>query len=905
MKSYLNRLVLIVLSAFLLVLVGCQRAEIDYDGQETLTVQIADSRMETRTSFDSAEGKFKWNTGDEIAIYFSDATSGRYENYELNVVPDGSKATIVSSLPQKKVRSFYAVYPADAAVAPGTNNALKVVLPSSYDISSLLAGGHEDFVPVPMVAKNDPSSMRLDFVHVGGLLQIRCYKIKPEATTVKVTFDKDVTGTFTVSLPASGAPFEPTISSTANTGKNVVTFTIASTDAGIGSGVNPLILNVPVPCASFGSVKVEAFDYSGASLNAQTYSEVPLQFLRHHGKHLAFTELSAIYEVDGLGSAIEFDYTGGIDQLAANFKSFKTVDGVETPVPFEIQYSPTGLDGSWSNVAPDWLTMVAGIDYGGSVEGEEMLIAIQAKDNDVPTDANGVVLDAHTLALRDESLPLAVDVDLSTINVATGQSISRTTANCYVVQAPGTYRFPVVYGNAIANNETNESAFRAKKNETEYYPDEGEFPEVWYYATATRPIPGTFTVNGYTIRNGWLGRYLDHADSYIYYPYIREQLAHKPSPPSTYTACLLWMDSPGLIDPVDVVYHQGGTYKDDYISFAISRDNIAQGNAVLALKADDVIVWSWHIWVTDQPLGPSSQLRVPYLYGASATNPGTTYDNYFSPIPLGWCDSKTVSRFDERSYYVRAVQLDQDGVASSAVLIKEKAGPVTIVAGSCPYYQPGRKDPMPAFNGDYNSPGRKACYPPYSENPYHPRKNTPGYMTIGYAIQHPNLEYFSDTSYLPADWSNPTFGNCWNSTVFASQQYGRNSPAIMTKTIYDPTPVGFTIPDIWKTLGWYKNANNFDSHFGERDSVIGSIVTYKDTDTFFAFLPAMGGIFYNALYDQLEDLGTRSIYKGSIPNMVDVYYGLQHTMIYGTPADGLTLQSSTMSYACPALPVRE
>ena len=44
------------------------------------------------------------------------------------------------------------------------------------------------------------------------------------------------------------------------------------------------------------------------------------------------------------------------------------------------------------------------------------------------------------------------DFDLSTV------SHSRNTANCYVVNASGTYTFPLVYGNGIKNGAPNAPA---------------------------------------------------------------------------------------------------------------------------------------------------------------------------------------------------------------------------------------------------------------------------------------------------------------------------------------------------------------------------------------------------------------------------------------------------------------
>ncbi|MBQ3381781.1 MAG: Ig-like domain-containing protein, partial [Bacteroidales bacterium] len=49
-------------------------------------------------------------------------------------------------------------------------------------------------------------------------------------------------------------------------------------------------------------------------------------------------------------------------------------------------------------------------------------------------------------------------IDLSLMDIY-GNTVSRTTANCYVVSKPGFYKIPMVYGNAIKNGATNRGAY--------------------------------------------------------------------------------------------------------------------------------------------------------------------------------------------------------------------------------------------------------------------------------------------------------------------------------------------------------------------------------------------------------------------------------------------------------------
>ena len=45
------------------------------------------------------------------------------------------------------------------------------------------------------------------------------------------------------------------------------------------------------------------------------------------------------------------------------------------------------------------------------------------------------------------------------------EGVPYNTANCYVVSAPGTYIFPIVYGNAIKNGAVNTDAYRKNQSD--------------------------------------------------------------------------------------------------------------------------------------------------------------------------------------------------------------------------------------------------------------------------------------------------------------------------------------------------------------------------------------------------------------------------------------------------------
>lgn len=133
------------------------------------------------------------------------------------------------------------------------------------------------------------------------------------------------------------------------------------------------------------------------------------------------------------------------------------------------------------------------------------------------------------------------------------------TANSYIVNAPGTYTLPLVYGNAIVNGSTNESAYKTKNT--------GE---------------------------GILKTFINHLGLGITSPYIYENKDANGNNLSAQNAELLWQDVNGLV--TDVQLTDGGKA----LQFKVNKNVIQQGNAVVAISdSEGTIMWSWHIWVTD------------------------------------------------------------------------------------------------------------------------------------------------------------------------------------------------------------------------------------------------------------------------------------------------------------------
>ena len=317
---------------------------------ETLTARIEGVPAGTKTTYDSEGplGEFRWTTGDQIAVHYSD---GSY-----TVLPiDPATGAVDAPSTAARTRDFYAVYPASAAVSDPAvaanygNPTLQVTYPATYDISDIVNGtvpGKDfEYSPCPMVAKNNPESDLLYFYHVSGLVRVKMELLDARSAYVRFTFDKDVTGTYTVVNPGSATP---TVSSRGiNTG-NIVTVTL-NNGAGIGgrSYSTPVYISIPVPCGMYTNVKVEILDAYNQVQESATV--LPLKFARHRGARLSFAEFrnlpptyivgkfsvsdtKSVYFAKG-NLLVENTLTGGVNQRVWKFE--------ENQWNYHTEYDPT------------------------------------------------------------------------------------------------------------------------------------------------------------------------------------------------------------------------------------------------------------------------------------------------------------------------------------------------------------------------------------------------------------------------------------------------------------------------------------------------------------------------------------------------------------------------------------
>jgi len=454
-------------------------------------------------------------------------------------------------------------------------------------------------------------------------------------------------------------------------------------------------------------------------------------------------------------TSINWDYTFEVTPPAAvsyqggnteyTVKSYRMhSSGTTQAVAWSAEFSTDGGQ-TWTTTCPDWLT-----DFTASDDGKRGVFtaAISAQQG-IPNSHNDLLQAAE---------PISSIYDLST----KGGDTPMNTANCYVINAPGIYSLPLVYGNAIKNGEPNPSAY-------------------------------TSSVSGTDI----LSDFVNHLDAAITDPYIYNNAGCTPK-----DAVLVWQDEKELVTNVALALDGHN------LTFEVPKASIRQGNAIVAVRdADDKIMWSWHVWVTD--FVPGLDPTVEECYDPAKTQRDKIVINLqgvkytFMGVNIGWCDAE-VTTYDARSVKVRFTQAKTG--ATQIITLTQASHKISKI-GNNPYFQFGRKDPMlagiPATSGSFVWTN-KECYSDgyvYDESV--------GKVAIGTSIQNPHIFYNYGSS-SPYDWCANSYYNLWSADNTVTTV---NDNAVV-KTIYDPSPVGYHLPASNAFRGFTYNGWGNPSGFG-------------------------------------------------------------------------------------------
>jgi len=269
-------------------------------------------------------------------------------------------------------------------------------------------------------------------------------------------------------------------------------------------------------------------------------------------------------------------------------------------------------------------------------------------------------------------------------------------------------------------------------------------------------------------------------------------------------------ESVGTVKSVEVLWESFGTstapkagdlvksvsYSNGTITFQTS-DTFKEGNAVIAARGSyDEILWSWHIWMTDEPSACSyrnvDKLVMDRNLGATSATPGD--------------------------------------VGALGLL-----------------YQWGRKDPFLGSSSISNNVEAKSTITWPS-----PVSSSSSRGTIAYAVEHP-------TTFITYNDGNNDWYYTGSSTVDNTRWQSK-------KTIYDPCPAGWRVPDggdkgIWAKAGF----DDQDYDDSDEGMLFGSGISSPAS-----WYPASGCRYYSG--GGLDNVGYYGSYWSVTPSGNGAYY---------------------------------
>lgn len=356
--------------------------------------------------------------------------------------------------------------------------------------------------------------------------------------------------------------------------------------------------------------------------------------------------------------------------------SYRTAsDGTTQAVPWKVVgYSVDGGSTYTAN-KPAWLTALSKESGDGGTAADQGTATLTKDVKDF-------------LALRNKTLKEATitssasaPYDLS-LHDHNGNTTLRNTANSYLISAPGHYRIPLVYGNAIENGVTNDKSY------------------------ISHAAAGNSNV---------LYNFQDHAGHNIDNPWIEK--TNSGANASVDGAEVVWADAANLVSSLSIAHDSGDTFLD----FEVKASDIQSGNAVVAVKKGSTIVWSWHLW-----FAPKDALdKIPVT-----NHQGVVYN--FTKETLGWKPTQWTGTTYDQARTVK-VKVEQTG-SKQITVINITQNPGNVKKGATTHYQFGRKDALPGVDASDLAANS------------HFTQNAGDNMTIMNNIQNPDKFYLNNLS---------------------------------------------------------------------------------------------------------------------------------------------------------------
>lgn len=735
-----------------------------------------------------------------------------------------------------KLRFFaYAPYNATGLTLPAPDVAGTPVLEYTVPAS---AADQRDLVAASSMEYGDvyKSPISLAFDHILTGIRFSVSSDMPKGTITKVLIKNVCSrgsynmGTKQWTLSTSSlANFEQTVNQTVGDAEHELT-----------SG-NLTFMLMPQTLPANASIEVEYTEFTSKKV-LQLKCDVA-GTLWEPGKLITYRLSSssiAVEPVISVSTPADVPYNGGKQTLKIDSYLLVCQSGQEVakvPAFWKSEYFDE-TTGQWTSKTPAWGSVQA-MGIGGMNGTVDVTVNPQTGEY-VPSPHN----------LKMKGMPVLGSVD-KPYNLASKQCDDKegSTANCYVVNNPGYYKLPVVYGNGVKNNSKVDDCYKSK-------------------LSAGPNVLSTF-VNAY-------GNPIK--DSHIYHDCEK----------TLTDAVLLWQDVKGLVTDVKLSSNK------EMLHLTIPADDtFQQGNAVVAVRDNTgMILWSWHIWVTDFVPEQPSEIVTKYDHNQTQHDRKITNlagENYtLMGVPIGWVDGD-IYLYKERSGRVRFKHTT--GAVECEVTIKQLAQDLRTYRA--PYFQWGRKDPiMPAdvtrkINKETET---RECYD--ANGNVVPYQSSSSQATVAEGIKNPLISYATVTNNHSQflGWCSENFFNLWSLNDVNSGMVDTNVPVV--KTIYDPSPRGYCLPPMNAFTGITYNGGDIK---GDNPPSAGYINTpFKTTAE---YNENMGFIFYcnrmpgQSAYDTsggvwyMPSIGYRSEMNGS---RVGLYYivGSYHTASSGGEGKG-------------------
>ena len=432
--------------------------------------------------------------------------------------------------------------------------------------------------------------------------------------------------------------------------------------------------------------------------------------------------------------------------------------------------------------------------------------------------------------IRNTTVTSASALDLSKYT-PNNTAMTEETANCYIVNRQGSYKFPLVYGNKTADG-AEDACFKDHTGAV-----------ISHKLIKEQMMAKNPSTRVYDPLDDNLRRYTEYKwDS------------------KTLKAEIVWQDVRELISSVSAVSSS------DMMQFSINQS--VPGNAVIALKGRKVTVyekkdekgawvldvtkegtndgyeygewetyWTWHIWMTDEVykndgtvnVGSSTGVDVNTLFlNWNKVDHLVTIENYdkvtnqILPVNLGWVpDNPDYSLYKPRTVWVKLKQSKPEGDGKECVVKILQNARQPLYTGTGTVYQWGRPTAFPSIKRVDNS--LRTIYDGTGANITNQFKIAQ-LVNDGAPIAEPfSILQMSDNlnSWFPVD----TYTDAqWRST----------------KTVYDPCPPGFQIPS-------YAIFSGFSRTGGESKDGTGLNI-YPDKDDQKSAEGGKGGYFFTNKY---------------------------------------------------------